>query len=118
MVAEIIEDFRQKEGIVPRTISDEEIITRTLYTMVNEGAKILDEAIAQRASDIDVIWNYGYGWPRHKGGPMFWAELVGLAHIVDALEQSRAQLGEAFTLSPLLKRCAAEGISFDEGARQ
>ena len=62
-----------------REISDEEIVERTLYPMVNEGAKILEEGIAQRASDIDVIWLYGYGWPIYRGGPMFWADTVGLA---------------------------------------
>src|SRR3546814_16003972 len=67
--------FRSKR----RDISDDEIVARTLYTMVNEGAKILEEDIAQRASDINVVWLYGYGWPRHKGGPMFWADQIGLA---------------------------------------
>src|SRR3546814_4114490 len=74
VVAEIIDDFRNRAGLKRRDISDDEIVARTLYTMVNEGAKILEEDIAQRASDIDVVWLYGYGWPRHKGGPMFWAE--------------------------------------------
>ena len=61
------------------TISDEEIVERTLYTMVNEGAKILEEGMAQRASDIDVVWVYGYGWPVYRGGPMFWADSEGAA---------------------------------------
>ncbi|MBV8688338.1 MAG: enoyl-CoA hydratase/isomerase family protein, partial [Alphaproteobacteria bacterium] len=78
IVAEVIEEFRQKEGIEKRDISDQEIVERTLYTMVNEGAKILEEGIAQRASDIDVVWVYGYGWPVYRGGPMFWADTVGL----------------------------------------
>ncbi|CAN5405619.1 hypothetical protein BH10PSE15_BH10PSE15_11040 [soil metagenome] len=115
-MAGIVEDFRQKAGIEPRAIADEEIVARTLYTMVNEGAKILEERIAQRASDIDFVWNYGYGWPRYKGGPMFWANRVGLTHIVDALERFRAELGEDFTLSPLLTRCAAEGKPLDRSA--
>src|SRR5688500_2271379 len=69
-VQEIIDEFRAKEGVEKREISDEEIVDRTLYTMVNEGAKILEEGMAQRASDIDVVWVYGYGWPVYRGGPM------------------------------------------------
>jgi 3-hydroxyacyl-CoA dehydrogenase len=117
VVAEVVGNFRQKAGITPRAICDEEIVTRTLYSMVNEGAKILEEGIAQRASDIDVVWNYGYGWPRYKGGPMFWADRVGLAHIVSALERYRTELGENFTLSPLLTHCAAEGKALDRAER-
>ena len=74
VVQQIIEDFAKKQGVERREISDEEIVERTLYTMVNEGAKILEEGIAQRASDIDVVWVYGYGWPVYRGGPMFWAD--------------------------------------------
>lgn len=112
LVQGIIEQYRALTGIVARDISEEEIIARTLYTMVNEGAKILDEGIAQRASDIDVVWNHGYGWPRHKGGPMFWAEQVGLNRIVAELERYADRMGPTFTLSPLLKKRAAVG-SFD-----
>ncbi|HEY0114182.1 MAG TPA: 3-hydroxyacyl-CoA dehydrogenase NAD-binding domain-containing protein, partial [Allosphingosinicella sp.] len=72
-VQEIIEDFRGRAGVQPREISDQEIVERTLYTMVNEGALILEGGYAQRASDIDVVWVYGYGWPVYRGGPMFWA---------------------------------------------
>ena len=79
VVQQIIEDFATKQGVERREISDQEIVERTLYTMVNEGAKILEEGIAQRASDIDVVWVYGYGWPVYRGGPMFWADSVGLA---------------------------------------
>jgi 3-hydroxyacyl-CoA dehydrogenase len=113
VVEGIIGDFRAKAGIGPRSISDEEILVRTLYTMVNEGAKILDEGIAQRASDIDVVWNYGYGWPRHKGGPMFWADQIGLRTVVDGLKRYATELGEDFTLSPLLLKCAEEGKPLD-----
>jgi 3-hydroxyacyl-CoA dehydrogenase len=81
--------------------------------MVNEGAKILEEGIAQRASDIDVVWNHGYGWPRHTGGPMFWAGRIGLDRVVEALKRYRDRLGEDFSLSPLLVRCAAEGKLLD-----
>ena len=113
IVADLIEAFRKRAGITPRAISDEEIVARTLYTMVNEGAKILQERIAQRASDIDVVWNYGYGWPRHKGGPMFWADQVGLNDIVATLERYAPAMGTDFTMSSLLLRCAAEGKSLE-----
>ncbi|MBA2932665.1 enoyl-CoA hydratase/isomerase family protein [Sphingomonas sp. CGMCC 1.13654] len=113
VVAKIIDDFRVKAGITPRDISDEEIMVRTLYTMVNEGAKILEEGIAQRASDIDVVWNYGYGWPRHKGGPMFWADTIGWDRIVDGLMRYKDRLGDDFTLSPLLMQRAAEDKPLD-----
>ena len=79
VVQKIIEDFAAKQGVERREISDQEIVERTLYTMVNEGAKILEEGMAQRASDIDVVWVYGYGWPVYRGGPMFWADTEGLA---------------------------------------
>lgn len=107
----IVEQFRDKAGVVSREIEDDEIATRTLYAIVNEGSKILEEGIAQRASDIDVVWLNGYGWPRHTGGPMFWAEQVGLDKVVDALNRYRDRLGAGFSLSPLLVRCAVQGGS-------
>lgn len=111
---EIVERFREREGVAVREISDEEIAVRTLYVMVNEGAKILEEGISQRASDIDIVWLYGYGWPRHTGGPMFWADqILGLNTVVDALRRYEDRLGEGFSLSPLLVRCASEGKPFD-----
>ncbi|HMJ93199.1 MAG TPA: 3-hydroxyacyl-CoA dehydrogenase NAD-binding domain-containing protein [Allosphingosinicella sp.] len=107
VVQQIIEDFSRKEGVERREISDQEIIERTLYTMVNEGAKILEEGMAQRASDIDVVWVYGYGWPVYRGGPMFWADTEGLAKIVEGLKRrgfevakmlaDKAEAGEKFT---------------------
>ncbi|MGZ8284406.1 MAG: 3-hydroxyacyl-CoA dehydrogenase NAD-binding domain-containing protein [Allosphingosinicella sp.] len=109
VVAGIIDDFRAKEGVEPREISDQEIIERTLYTMVNEGSKILEEGMAQRASDIDVVWVYGYGWPVWRGGPMFWADTEGLARIVEGLRGQQERLGEDFTLSDLLVRKAEAG---------
>jgi 3-hydroxyacyl-CoA dehydrogenase len=109
VVAKIIDDFRAKEGVEPREISDQEIIERTLYTMVNEGAKILEEGMAQRASDIDVVWVYGYGWPVWRGGPMFWADTEGLARIVEGLRRQQDRLGADFSLSDLLVRKAAAG---------
>jgi 3-hydroxyacyl-CoA dehydrogenase len=108
-VARIIDDFRAKEGVEPRDISDREIIERTLYTMVNEGSKILEESMAQRASDIDVVWVYGYGWPVWRGGPMLWADTEGLPRIVEGLRNQKDRLGGDFTLSDLLVRKAEAG---------
>lgn len=110
---EIIADFIKKSGTEPRQISDEEITERLLYTMVNEGAKILEEGMAQRSSDIDVVWMNGYGWPAYTGGPMFWASTVGLDKIVAGLEKNIDKLGEGFTISKLLKEKAARGEAFD-----
>jgi 3-hydroxyacyl-CoA dehydrogenase len=118
LVEGIIAEFREKAGNAPREISDDEIVARTLYTMVNEGAKILDEGIAQRASDIDVVWLYGYGWPRHAGGPMYWAEQVGLQAIVDGLNCYKDRMGPDFTLSPLLERSAQGDGRFKTGQKQ
>jgi len=102
-VAEIIDDFRAKSGVTPREISDEEIVVRTLYTMVNEGALILEEGKAQRASDVDVVWIYGYGWPVYRGGPMFWAQSEGLPKVVAGLEKY------GFPVAKSLKDAAASG---------
>jgi 3-hydroxyacyl-CoA dehydrogenase len=111
-VQEIIEDFRGKAGITARDISDEEIVQRTLYTMVNEGAKILEEGMAQRASDIDVVWVYGYGWPVYRGGPMFWADTEGLTKIVEGLKGQEARMGSDFSFSKLLLDKAEKGERF------
>ena len=105
-VAELIEEFRTKAGTEKREITDQEIIERTLYPMVNEGALILAEGKAQRASDIDVVWIYGYGWPVYRGGPMFWAGLEGTDKIVAALEK------HGFEIAPLLKEKAEAKSGF------
>jgi 3-hydroxyacyl-CoA dehydrogenase len=79
--------------------------------MVNEGAKILEEGIAQRASDIDVVWIYGYGWPVYRGGPMFWADTEGLSKIVEGLRRQQDRLADP-RLSDLLARKAEAGEKF------
>ncbi len=112
LVEQIIEDFAKKEGVERREISDEEIVERTLYTMVNEGAKILEEGVAQRASDIDVVWVYGYGWPVYRGGPMFWADRVGLPKIVEGLKRQEERMAPEFSFSKLLLEKADRDESF------
>ncbi|KQT33807.1 3-hydroxyacyl-CoA dehydrogenase [Sphingomonas sp. Leaf412] len=102
-VAEIIEDFRSRSNLPKREITDQEIVERTLYTMVNEGALILEEGKAQRASDVDVVWIYGYGWPIYRGGPMFWAQTEGLPKVVAGLEKHK------FKVAPSLKAAAESG---------
>ncbi|GGO90094.1 3-hydroxyacyl-CoA dehydrogenase NAD-binding domain-containing protein [Stakelama pacifica] len=106
-VMEIIEEWRAKTGTPQHDVTDEEIVERTLYPMVNEGALILEEGKAQRASDIDVVWIYGYGWPVYRGGPMFWADTVGLKTIVEALDK------HGFTVSKLLRDKAEKGEKFN-----
>jgi len=105
-VRALIAEFAAKSGTPQREISREEIKERLLYPMVNEGAMILDEGMAQRASDIDVVWINGYGWPLYTGGPMFWADTVGLTNVVAGLEKyglpvcdylrGKAERGERF----------------------
>jgi 3-hydroxyacyl-CoA dehydrogenase len=112
VVQQIIEDFAKKQGVERRVITDDEIVERTLYTMVNEGAKILEEGMAQRASDIDVVWVYGYGWPVYRGGPMFWADTVGLQNIVDGLKRQEERMGSDFSFSKLLLDKAERGEKF------
>ena len=112
-VEKIIVDVATEQGITRRHITDEEILQRLLYPMVNEGAKILDEKIAIRASDIDVIWVYGYGWPVYRGGPMFWADQIGLRALRDKMVEFQKASGDAFwTPAPLLNRLADEGKGF------
>jgi 3-hydroxyacyl-CoA dehydrogenase len=112
-VEKIITEVAAEQGITRRHIADDEILQRLLYPMVNEGAKILDEKIAIRASDIDVIWVYGYGWPVYRGGPMFWADSIGLRALRDRMLEFKAKTGEAFWApAPLLDRLATAGKGF------
>jgi 3-hydroxyacyl-CoA dehydrogenase len=105
----IIREFAAKSGVNPREISDQEILERTIYPMINEGAKILEEKKAIRASDIDMVWVTGYGWPIYRGGPMHYADHVGLKTVVERLKAYQAQMGDFFKVSPLLEKLAAEG---------
>lgn len=93
-VLAIIEEFRSTSNLPKRDITTQEIIERTLYPMVNEGYLILEEGKAQRASDIDVVWIYGYGWPVYRGGPMFWGDLEGTGKIAEALERHGVKVAQ------------------------
>jgi 3-hydroxyacyl-CoA dehydrogenase len=82
--------------------------------MINEGAKILEEGKAQRASDIDIVWINGYGWPVYTGGPMFWADSVGLDKVLAAMKAYQSQMGDAFRPAALLEKLVAEGRGFKD----
>ena len=110
----IIKDFMAKAGVTARPISEAEILERCLYPMINEGAKILEEKIAIRPSDIDIVWINGYGWPVYRGGPMFYGDTVGLATVVAKLKQYGPKLGAGFSISPLLAKLAADGKRFQD----
>jgi 3-hydroxyacyl-CoA dehydrogenase len=101
-------------GIERRKISDQEIVERLVYALVNEGAKILEEGIAQRASDIDMVYLTGYGFPLFRGGPMFYADTVGLQNVAMAMEKyAKGRHGDAWKPAPLLAKLAAEGKTFN-----
>jgi 3-hydroxyacyl-CoA dehydrogenase len=108
-VEQLIKEFAISKGVEQRQLSDEEVLERCLFPMINEGAKILEEGIAIRGSDIDVIWVNGYGWPVYRGGPMYWADSMGLGQIVDKIRTFGDALGgRHWQLSPLLERLAGE----------
>ena len=115
VVTDMIEKHRADLGITPRKISDEEIVGRLVYALVNEGAKIVEEGIALRASDIDMVYLTGYGFPLHRGGPMNYADTVGLFNVVSTMKRFAANPhddGAFWQPAPLLAKLAAEGKSF------
>jgi 3-hydroxyacyl-CoA dehydrogenase len=113
LVADLIKDHAEKSGVTRREFSDEEILDRCVLPMINEGAKILDEGIAMRASDIDVVYVYGYGWPIYRGGPMHYANSIGLGKVVEKLRHYQDKTGDDFwTPSPYLVNLAENGKKF------
>jgi 3-hydroxyacyl-CoA dehydrogenase len=113
-VEKIIRDFAKSKGIEQRKIGDAEILERCIYPMINEGAKILEEGKAQRASDIDIVWINGYGWPVYRGGPMFYADTIGLKTVLAKLKEFQARFGDDFKPSALLEKLAADGGTFSK----
>jgi 3-hydroxyacyl-CoA dehydrogenase len=95
-------------------VDDEEIRERTIYRLINEGARVLEEGVARRAADIDVIYLTGYGFPAFRGGPMFYADQVGLRHVYHRVAALHHELGQRWMPAPLLERLAREGSSFRE----
>jgi len=114
IVEDIIMKASKDAGIERREISDDEILKRCIYPMINEGAKILEEGIASRPSDIDVIWVYGYGWPIYRGGPMRYADSIGLENVYKTLLEYQEKFGDEFKPAPLLERLVKEGKTFAE----
>jgi 3-hydroxyacyl-CoA dehydrogenase len=115
-VDEMVAAYRKEKGLTARAIGDDEIVDRCIYALTNEGARILDERIAARASDIDMVYLTGYGFPRHRGGPMLHADLVGLPRVVKTLERFAADgCGDSgfWKPAPLLAKTAAEGRGFN-----
>jgi 3-hydroxyacyl-CoA dehydrogenase len=113
---QMIEEHRKSLGITPRKISDEEIVQRLVFALVNEAAHILEEGIANKASDIDIVYIFGYGFPAHRGGPMNYADQVGLFNVVQAMNRfAKNPLDDArfWQPAPLLARLAAEGKTFN-----
>jgi 3-hydroxyacyl-CoA dehydrogenase len=108
----VIADFRAKQGINPRQIGDEEILERCLYPMINEGARILEEKKAIRASDIDTVWLNGYGFPVYRGGPMYYGEQIGLGNVLGKMKEFQAKMGDQFKPSALLEKLVADGKRF------
>ncbi len=109
VTADLIEKFRAAKGVNVRSFTDEEIIERCIYPMINEGAKILQEGKASRASDIDIVWINGYGWPVYRGGPMFFGDTVGLKKVVDSLNKLAKEMGDEWAPCELLVKTAEAG---------
>ena len=115
-VDELIADYRKEIGIVPREIEDDEIVDRCVLALVNEGARIVEEGIALRASDLDVVYLTGYGFPRYRGGPMFYADTLGLYRVVRRMREFAANPhadARFWQPAPLLERLAAAGKTFN-----
>ena len=117
-VAEWVRQWATEAGIRQRVISAEEIVSRCIYALVNEGARILEEGFASRPVDIDIIYINGYGFPAYRGGPMWYADAVGLKKVYDRIRQFEEQHGEIWQPAPLLKQLAESGGTFEELARE
>jgi len=113
-VDDLVRKWASEAGIAPRKISSEEIVERCIYALVNEGARILEEGIALRAVDIDIIYLNGYGFPAYRGGPMWYADAVGLDKVYRGISEFHQRHGELWEPAPLLKRLAEEGRAFAE----
>ena len=116
-VAELVRGWSREKGIEPREISPEEIVERCVYALVNEGARILEEGFALRAVDIDIIYLNGYGFPAHRGGPMWYADSVGLKKVYERVCEFEQAHGENWRPAPLLQQLAEQGKSFADFQR-
>ena len=111
-IAQLVDSWSSEKGIEPRKISPQEIVERCIYALVNEGARILEEGFALRAVDIDIIYLNGYGFPAHRGGPMWYADNVGLKNVYERVCEFERAHGENWRPAPLLKQLAEQGKSF------
>jgi 3-hydroxyacyl-CoA dehydrogenase len=113
-VEKIISQYKKENSLKSREISDDEIVERLIYALVNEGAKILEEGIALRASDIDMVYLTGYGFPPYRGGPMFYADTVGLEKVLDSIQAfQKGYQGAVWKPAPLLVKLAQAGGKFN-----
>jgi 3-hydroxyacyl-CoA dehydrogenase len=112
LIDRLAADAAARRGIARRAVADEEIVARVTTALANEGARVLEDGFAQRAGDIDVIYVYGFGFPRHRGGPMFYADTVGLPTVLARVREYRARFGDYWSPAPLLERLVAEGRRF------
>jgi 3-hydroxyacyl-CoA dehydrogenase len=112
MVEEIAADEARKRGVTRRTVSDDEIVARITTALANEGARVLEQGFAQRASDIDVIYCHGFGFPRYRGGPLFYAQTIGLPVVLERVREYRSRFGDYWQPAPLLEGLVAEGRGF------
>lgn len=110
----IINDFVTKSGVNKRSYTDEEILERCVFPMINEGAKILEEGKAIRASDVDIVWINGYGWPAYRGGPMFYGDLVGFDKVLAVMKDLHGELGDDYKPAAILEKLVAEGKGFKD----
>jgi 3-hydroxyacyl-CoA dehydrogenase len=113
-VIALIGKLASERGIKPREISDEEIVERCILSLINVGAMVLEEGIASRAADIDVVWTSGYGFPRYLGGPMFYADMLGLSHVLDRIRHYHERHGHYWRPTALIERLAGERASFEQ----
>jgi 3-hydroxyacyl-CoA dehydrogenase len=112
LVERISQDEAGKRGVSRRAIADDEIVARVTTALANEGARVLEEGFALRAGDIDVVYVYGFGFPRYRGGPMFYADTVGLPTVLERVREYRARFGDYWKPAPLLEKLVAEGRTF------
>ena len=112
LIEQLAGEAAARRGITRRSIAADEIVARITTALANEGARVLEEGYATRAGDIDVIYVYGFGFPRHRGGPMFYADTVGLDVVLSRVKEYRSRFGDYWEPAPLLERLAAEGRGF------
>jgi 3-hydroxyacyl-CoA dehydrogenase len=116
-IAQLVRAWAAEAGISPRQISPAEIVDRCVYALINEGARILDEGFALRPVDIDIIYIHGYGFPAYRGGPLWYADTVGLKNVFDRIREFERQHGEIWQPAPLLEHLAQQGKTFADFTR-